>query len=300
MIDRRPSEVSIPEGLGPGDVPDDTQWPKSLWVILPAEPTESQSESFRRLRTKIGDQEGLKVSEVRVQNRKGQGGLEFSLIPAEDVAALYRRAHRARTAVIAFCASSVLLDISELPSNKGCMALQRFIQYKCSFNLVSRPEEVEGALVSALAWMGGIHCEGGNDPRCYPTAVFETNQIYPLETPKERQEFIRVHRVSKRSNSLTDARGRAWQVGPYHTLELIQVGGRTLPIGFHWDVQAARDSIIATGWETWRLPGRGYTNISPDAMIRGGNATKTHPSAAEKRVPKPPKTPRSTRQRKRR
>jgi hypothetical protein len=71
-----------------------------------------------------------------------------------------------------------------------------------------------------------------------------------------------------------------------------------LPIGFHWDVQApTNSSIIATGWETWRLPGRGYTNIHPDSLIRGGNATKTHPTSGEERASRP-KTPRSARQHK--
>src|SRR6266496_1911523 len=277
MINRRSAGPSIPNGLGPGDVPANITWPRSLWVILPAKPTEPQDESFKRLRAKIGEQEGLTVSEVRVRNIRGDRGLIYPLIPSKDVAGLYHRAHRARTAVIAFCGSQVLLDISELPSSKGCVALERFIQYKCSFNLVSRPEEVEGALASALAWMSGTYCEGQNDPRCYPTAIFETNGVYPLETPDERQRFIRAHRASKKSNALTDARYPTWQTGPYPTLELIPVAGRTLPIGFHWDVQAGRDSIIATGWETWYLPGGGYTNISPDAVIRGGRATKTHP-----------------------
>jgi hypothetical protein len=299
MTDGSSMTVSIPEGLGPGDVPAALPWPQSLWIILPANATEAQRDSLSRLRAKLGEQASLPVSEVKVKDIKGFGGLVYPLIPAKDVAGLYRRAHRARTAVIAFCGAKILLDISELPTSKGCVALERFVQYKCSYVLVTRPEEVDGALARVLAWMSGIHCEGPRDPRCFPTAVFETRREYPLDTRQERQEFVGLHRASKRSSALTDARGRTWQIGPEHTLDLIQVGGRTLPIGFHWDVQAANNSTtIATGWETWHLPGRGYTNIHPDALIRGGNATKTHPSSAEKRKPKPPRTPRSFRQRK--
>jgi hypothetical protein len=299
MISNSSMEAIIPAGLGPGDVPTGLAWPRSLWVILPASATEAQRKSVSRLRIRLKQQAGLPISEVRIQNVRGYGGLLYPLIPAKDVAGLYRRVHRARTAVIAFCGAKVLLDISELPTNKGCVALEKFIQYKGSYALVTRPEEVDGALDSALDWMNDTHCEGPRDPRCLPAVIFETRREYPLGTHEGRQQFVGDHRVSKRDNALTDARSRTWQIGPNHTRDLIQVAGRTLPIGFHWDVQAAANSsTIATGWETWHLPGGGYTNIHPDALIRGGNATKTHPSVAQKREPRPPRVPRRSRQRK--
>jgi len=297
MTDGSPMAISVPEGLGPGDVPAGLSWPRSLWIILPANPSEAQGESISRLRTKLSELEDITVSDVRVQNIRGRGGLTYPLIPVKDVAGLYRRAHRSRTAIIAFGGAKVLLDISELPTSRGCVALERFIQHKCSYELVSRPEEVDRALSGALAWISDIHCDGPRDPRCYPTVVFETLREYPLDTLRERRDFVSLHRTSKRSSALTDARSRTWQIGPAHTKDLIQVGGRTLPIGFHWDVQASRDSTIVTGWEIWRLPGKGYTNIHPDALIRGGNATKTHPSSAERGKPRPPRTPRMSRQR---
>lgn len=290
--------MSIPQGLGPGNAPSGLSWPRSLWIVLPAIPSKAQSESISRLRAKLGEQEKILVSEVRVQNIRGVGGLVYPLIPTKDVAGIYRRVHRARTAIIAFGAAKVLLNISELPSNKGCIALERYVQYKCSYALVSRPEEVDRALSGTLTWMSGIHCEGPRDPRCFPTAIFETRREYPLDNRRERQNFVNLHRRSKKSSALTDARGRTWQIGPEHTRDLIQVGGRTLPIGFHWDVQASRDNTIATGWEIWHLPGRGYTNIHPDALIRGGNVTKMHPSSTEKGRLKSGRTPRSSRQRK--
>jgi hypothetical protein len=292
-------EIDIPEGLGPGDVPSKLAWPRSLWIILPKIATDAQAKSINKLRTELSGKTDIRITEVRIQNRRGVGGILYPLVPAKDVAGLYRRAHRARTAIIAFCGAKILLNISELPTNKGCTSLEKFVQYKCSYTLVTRPEEVVRALAAALNWMDGIHCEGPRDPRCLPDAVFETTREYPLATPQERQEFIRVHRASKRSNDLTDARRRTWQIGPEHTFDLIQVAGQTLPIGFHWDVQASnKSSTIATGWETWHLPGRGYTNVHPDALIRGGNVTKLYPPSTEKREQRPPRTPRSSRQRK--
>ena len=299
MSDGSTDNISIPPGLGPGDIPSGITWPRSLWIILPAQSSEAQGQSASRLRASLGEKPDLHVSEVKVQNIKGLDGTIFPLVPTKDVAGLYRRAHRGRTAIIAFCAAKVLLDISERPTNKGCMTLERFISDKCWYKLVTRPEEVEQALTLALRWMDDIHCEGSRDPRCYPASIFETNRDYALQTTSDRQQFINDHRRSKRSSTLTDARGRSWEVGPAHTLDLIQVAGRTLPIGFHWDVQApASSSTIATGWETWHLPGRGYTNIHPDALVRGGNATKMYPTSADEHAPRPLKTPRSIRKRK--
>jgi hypothetical protein len=155
-------------------------------------------------------------------------------------------------------------------------------------------------LLNVVAWMDRSDCDGPRDPRCLPTAVFTTRAEFSLETPENRLRFITQHKAGGRSNTLADALNRVWQVGPNHTREVLQVAGCTLPIGYHWDVQAdTKSSIIATGWETWKLPGRGYTNVHPDAYIRGGNAHKTHPSAADGRHPKVPKTPRSLRKRKR-
>lgn len=294
MPEESATEVTIPKGLGPGDVPGFLPWPRSLWIVLPGRPTSSQRESFARLREMIKELD-LQVSEVKVQDTSGVEGRVFPLLAAKDVAGLYRRAHRARTAVIALCGAKVLLDISEMPSNKGCISLERFVRYKCFYSLITRMEEVDAALTQALDWMGGVHCEDSRDPRCLPTAIFETKNEYSLDTQDQRQSFVAAHRASKRSNALTDACSKTWEAGPNHTLDLLQVGGRTLPIGFHWDVQTARDTVVVTGWERWRVPGKGYTNVHPDAYVRGGNATRTHPSPAEVEGRRSPKTPRAVR-----
>lgn len=299
MTDESTDSVTIPPGLGPGDVPSGFTWPRSLWLVLPAQASSTQSRSAGRLRARLGEKPDLHVSEVRVRNIKGLDGTIFPLVPTKDVAGIYRRAHRARTAIIALCGAKVLLDISERPTNKGCMTLEKFIRYKCYYKLVSRPEEVDQALTVALDWMNEIDCEGRRDPRCFPVSIFEAKRDYALQTGHDRQQFVDDHRKSRRSGDLTDTRGRFWEVGKEHTRDLLQVAGQTLPIGFHWDVQASTSSsTIATGWETWHLPGRGYTNIHPDALVRGGNATKTHPTTADERAPRPRRTPRSIRQRK--
>lgn len=237
----------------------------------------------------------LAVTIATVQATPGFGGRTYALMRARDVGDLYTQAHRARIAVVAVCGAKVLLDISEEPSNTGCMSLERFVRYKCFYSLVTRPEEVDRTLRAALDWMDHSHCDGVRDPRCLPTAVFETYDEYKLDTLAEREKFLRSHRSSKKNSNLTDMRGRTWQVGAYHTSDLLQVAGVALPIGFHWDVQSQRNSVIATGWERWELRGRGYTNVHPDGYVRGGNATKTHPLPQGTKTTTAPRTPRSAR-----
>lgn len=284
-----------PAGYRPGDVPQGVEWPASLWLILPAKPTSSQNECIAETRRQLTKWSEIRISDVRLKNTRGYDGQIFPLVPAKDLFGLYRSAHRFRVAVITFGAARVLLDISEEPTNRGCVSLDKFLQYKCAHSLVTRPAEVEQALTTVRAWISAVNCEGPHDPRCLPRAIFQALHPYPLDNPKERQTFLDAHKVS-RNSGLMDAQSRTWTVGPYHTRDLIQVAGRTLPIGFHWDVKAVRDTIIVTGWDRWKLPGRGYTNIHPDALVRGGKATRTHALPSDEVVAKPPRTPRSARQ----
>jgi hypothetical protein len=288
--------VEIPSGTRPGDTPSGIKWPRRIWLILPDKVSASQHESIAQVRAQVGRKDDLVVSEARVRTTRGVNGQEFRLLSPNDVAGIYRGVHIERTAILAFCGAKVLLDISERPSNQGCMALEKFARHKCSYTLVSRPQEVTGALTDALAWMDETCCEGPRDPRCFPAAIFATREDFPLATHEDRRRFTERHKSSAKSSTLTDALDRSWEIGPHHTRDLLQVGGTTLPVGFHWDVNANnRSSLIATGWETWKLPGGGYTNIHPNAHIRGGNATKTHPSATERYSPGNPRTPRRDR-----
>src|SRR5262245_46504298 len=111
--------TNVPEGLGPGDAPGGAAWSKSLWIVLPASPTASQVESLGRLRVEVKEHEDVSVTEIRLQNARGVGGRMYPLVPAKDLAGLYRHAHRYRTGIIALGEAKVLLDISELPSNRG-------------------------------------------------------------------------------------------------------------------------------------------------------------------------------------
>jgi hypothetical protein len=293
-----PAELDEPaaRGLKPGDLLQGVSWPSKAWIIRPENLTQSQAESLRRLRDRAA-RARLTVSEAIVGTVRGHGGLKFSLLSATDVKAMYRSVHRARVCVFALCGAQVLLDISERPSNKGCMSLERFVAHKCFYALVSRPEEVERTFIAGVSWISKVHCDGPRDPRCLPAAVFRTRNYHSLVTPDDRARFLASYRANKRTSDLIDEAGREWCVGPCHGLDQLQVAGHSLPVGFHWDVNAPRrgTAVIATGWERWLLPKRGYTNVSPDATIRGGSATKTHSATGVSPRPLQPRTPRTSR-----
>jgi len=282
-------------GLQPGEAPAAVAWSKQLWLILPQTPTSAQSQTIKELRASLSEYEDLTVVDVTVRNTIGAGNRKYPLVVAADISRLYRAAHRARVAVLAFGEAKVLLDASEQPSNPGCVPLERYVQYKCYFRLITRPPETRAAIDGAMRWLSDVHLDGIRDPRCFPTVLFPTRRNYSLDATSERVAFVRTHKRSRTSSDLTDANGRVWCIGPAHTIDLIQVAGFNLPKGFHWDVQGDGNSVLATGWETWILPGRGYTNVHPDAYIRGGSATKTFP-LSPKKPPKAPRTPRNVRQ----
>jgi len=235
----------------------------------------------------------LRISEVKVESVNSRGGYEFSLLPAKDAAGLYRCAHRSRTAVMAVCGAKVRLDVSVPPTNAGCVSLEQFVRYKCSFSLVTRPAEVKNAFASALTWLEDVNCEGPRDPRCLPLAVFKTGRLPELDDRNDRRAFLREYRSVRSSDGLTDADARVWGVGAPHTRDLLHVGGQVLPIGFHWDVQATRDTIIATGWDRWKLRRGGYVNIHPDALVRGGSAVRTDDACRSAPAERPESAPRS-------
>jgi hypothetical protein len=176
MNETLPTEVIAPRGSKPGDIPSGIIWPRKVWLILPDSASSSQSESIRRARAELEKNTSITVSETKIRKVRGVNGFSYPLLPAGDVAAIYRGSHRARTAVVAFCGAKILLDNSELPTNKGCISLEKFASHKCRYLLVTRPSEIATALDEVISWMDLVNCDGPSDPRCLPTAIFETDQ----------------------------------------------------------------------------------------------------------------------------
>lgn len=287
-------EVQLPSGYKPGDTPEGLAWPQRIWIVLPPNPSAAQNQTYRQV-LKKAEELGIGLNPIKAVKRKGLTGLEFTLLTELDAASLYRGLHRHRVAVIALTGCKVLLDISEAPSNKGCVSLEDFVRYKCFYRLVSRPEILEGTFREMTAWLEGESCHGHRDPRCIPMQIFVEREKVDLDSQEGRDRFDELHRGAGARRDRVDGHARIWEVGPHHTKDLIQVAGRCLPIGFHWDVQLPRSEIIVNGWERWEIP-RGYANVHPDATIRANRGTRTHgPKRRASNVGTRAKTPRSVR-----
>jgi len=295
-LETEPAEIPAPPGLRPGDVPSGIQWPQRLWVILPPTPSSAQATMHRAILARA-ESVGLNVTSVQLVASRGRGGLQFKLMQPQDVAGLYKSIHRFRTGILALSGAKILLDISESPTNQGCVSLETFVKYKCVYRLASRPEEVDVAFEDLINRMSVDDCDGYKDPRCLPTAIFVAKKDIDLRTYEGRADFMGLHRVAHSTGSLRDGLRRTWELGPSHTRDLIHVAGRCLPLGFHWDVQTQRDTVMVNGWERWEVPGQRYTNVHPDGFIRGGSATCTHSLRQVSKADKPRAlTPKAIRQ----
>ncbi len=191
----------------------------------------------------------------------------------EDARRLYKRAHRAHLAVLAAGSVRVQCDPSETPTTRGSVLLSQFLSHKAYYEMISRTQEVDHSVDRAISWLAtppGV--SGRGDPHCVPSLCFAGAQ--PIDdlvqsSPKRFREHY--------GRPWTDPSGRTWQEGAYHTFDCLHVAGTTLPIGFHWDLQASGSSFLANGWERWEIGNGGYLNVHPDAHVRGQAARRTFP-----------------------
>lgn len=60
-----------------------------------------------------------------------------------------------------------------------------------------------------------------------------------------------------------------------HGREILNVAGRELARGFHWNVShSASNASLGNSSETWSVNKGGYVNVYPDGHIRGGSGAK--------------------------
>ena len=69
-----PALISVPKGLRPGDAPSGIEWPKRLWIILPASASTSQSESLSHLRMHVSEHADLSVIDANISSIESQLG----------------------------------------------------------------------------------------------------------------------------------------------------------------------------------------------------------------------------------
>lgn len=220
---------------------------------------------------------------LRTQERPNAFRAKSRLLRVSDVKGLYLGAHRERVIVVALTGGRVLLDPTEVPDRRNTVSIEEYVRYKCAYLYVENERQLEAAFELIAEYPTASSCESPRDPRCLPFSIFAAKKLDDLDTAEGRRKFAKDHQHARRSSDLADADNRLWQRQEYHSSDLIHVAGMTLPIGFHWNVQARRSTTFANGWERWDLMRGGYTNVHPDGNVRGGQrATRTYaPSSSE-------------------
>lgn len=119
-------------------------------------------------------------------------------------------------------------------------------------------------------WKQECHCLDENDSRCLPFPVFRAGEeARALDTDDGRRAFDRRYRA--KGGGRADLHGLHWIKNPkaYHGYDQLQVAGRDLPRGFHWDAQneSGGPLRLTSPTEVWKV--MNYVNIFPDGVIRG-------------------------------
>lgn len=286
---------SAPYRGTPGETPSRVSWDKRCVLVEPSQLSDAQEKSLAAIRAKLRSVEADLATLKTVQTR-GQGGFRFELVTASDVEQLYRLAHQAVLLVITVGSAKVHLRIDELPTNSTTMPLSSYLGHKARTIHVSRPEEATRLLAVLDQPSLGLACEGHKDPRCIPFFMFPRTEALDLSDESSRAEFSKRYSTKRLNGSgaYVDGRGREWGTEEFHSADLIHVAGTTLPVGFHWNVQAPKKTELANGWEIWKVAAHGYANVHPDAHIRqGSGATRV----AGGRGRRPLRTPREKRSR---
>ena len=245
-----------------------TELPVELWLFYPegSQPAVAQAKQI------IGDE-----CEKRQWTFHGRpthlikpNGRPIGQIRPEDATNLYKRIHRARVGVWQI----EYADVSRRPhpqnTTSGYITLKRFVLHKAFHSRLSS-KSLEDTWTSSLdeflTWMNETNCENEGDPRCLPFHVFDTG-LDPecLDSWDGRQRFAGVHGAQ---SSRLDGKSFKWTRGVFHGQQTLQVAGRKLTTGFHWDVTGKPKQRIITTSEVWELKPKGYVNVYPDAHIRG-------------------------------
>ena len=262
----------VPAGYKPGDTPPGIGWRRSVCLIIPPDP----DESFAHIQREVSEfvrRNGYKRLLLKAQKVIGFGGQRFNILQPSEAAGLYSAIHRERVFVVTTRSVRVQLDVTEKPSNTGSTPVFEYVRYKAGYKNVSRLGELPALVKEMEAYFSSSYCDDLRDPRCLPFCLFDRRDPNgDLNESANRSAFRTTHAVRVRNISgLEDKDRRQWLVDEFHTRDLIHVAGHTLPIGFHWNVQARRPTVLINGWEKWTVGGGGYTNVHPDAKIRGGD-----------------------------
>lgn len=245
-----------------------------VWAIYPVNSGGTTRSARNNLREKcktFGWNFQEKASSIIKVNPFGR---TRQILPGTEVTAIYRRAHRARVAIIVFAQTYVCLHPHqhEAVRRNLLVRLPGFFEYKCFIELLDdemgcTPEWIDGFADRFGSVPLSPACEGARDPRCLPLHVFSNKGAHDLSQTAGRIAFDNVHGLG---GHRTDQDGRKWRLNPhaYHGQDQLHICGTPLPQGCHWDVEpGGKSTLVVTTSDVWIV--YRYVNIYPDSHVRG-------------------------------
>jgi hypothetical protein len=276
-----------PPGTRPGDIPT-IAWPQQVWLIRSAHTTPQQRQ-IESMIEKHAAAENLSLGSFRALTVRTKGVGAVTVLRPSDVRQLYRSIHRSLALVLSTAGVRIQRSLTEAPSSKGSDPIDRFLRYKAFHRLATKPSEVDATFKQFRHWCAReFDLRRAADPRMLPSLSFGYRCDSDLDTPAGYEQFLRSH-----GSPWTDSMHATWDKAQQpHTLDSLHIGGATIPVGLHWDVQIGKPLVLHNGWEDWELPGQGYANVHPDGHLRGSNGTRRKPQAWGD--PEGPAVPRKT------
>ena len=255
-------------GSGDGDLP------RRIWIFSPDEREETQGHVAARFSI-MGEarKAGISVVVRRTVTCKvhGADGRTRLLLAPRYAQELYEALHHAQVGVFQIGPAGVRRDPSREPAvDKVVSDLATFVRYKAFHEVIDSSNGVQNAMRRYDSWSASIGCEGISDPRCLPLHVFAmADESTNLDSTAGYDAFAAAHGAASKR---LDAGGRRWVTGAYHGKVAVNVAGRDLPRGFHWDVNWEQGKTRLTlANEVWRLKGETYVNVTPNGTVRRSN-----------------------------
>lgn len=233
----------------------------------------------------------------RVSRQKGEEGRRFSVVEPWEADRLYRLLHLGHDAVFQTGKAQVLLNPTGAYESSNVISLARLVRHKVFFAQFDGHTPPPDVLNEYDIWRSEPHCDSHRDSRVLPLHMFSPRGDLDLRSEEGRKAFELVHGSPAQ---LKDEKSRPWnQTSAWHGTDDLTIAGFTLPTGFHWDVEAARNvSHMSSLTALWRFDKGAYVNVSPNGHIRGGQSKGvTAVKVGEAPRPAPPEAPkRSDRQ----
>ena len=255
------------------------------WVFQPSGPPNSiESDLLDACARRNWKYEPHKTVPQSVRDDRDRDVRTHVLKP-EQATQLYQRLHRGFVGVMQLQKTHVPITPSPRRYLKDYISLYQFARYKSFFHTIDpsefKAQQAEKMLSAMEHWITQINdFAGESDPRCLPLHVFHARRsCYDLDAADGRKQFNKDHPPQ---GSRTDKNGIDWKrAHDMHGREVLQIAGRCLIKGFHWDAmpgsRTSGSKTVSNTVAIWKVSADGHVNIYPDAKIRKGkNCTKIY------------------------